>query len=98
MKQFYDRVTAIMMEFEEVPADHQLFEWLFPQIVNWDRLHIDMHHIKRADFNDPCRSFGYLWKLIGNELALMAEDYTNAQWQPVYDGLHKNPSALQRQP
>eukprot|EP00973_Karenia_brevis_P019470 2671464-Karenia_brevis.AAC.1 len=28
----------------------------------------------------------------------MAEDYTNAQWQPVYDGMHKNPSALQRPP
>eukprot|EP00973_Karenia_brevis_P058598 8161434-Karenia_brevis.AAC.1 len=28
----------------------------------------------------------------------MAEDYTNAQWQPVYDGMHKNPNALQRPP
>eukprot|EP00973_Karenia_brevis_P015009 2047687-Karenia_brevis.AAC.1 len=28
----------------------------------------------------------------------MAEDYTNAQWQPVYDKLHQNPSALQRAP
>eukprot|EP00973_Karenia_brevis_P087125 12080419-Karenia_brevis.AAC.1 len=87
-----------MMELEEVPADHQLLEWLFPQIVNWDRLHIDMHHIKRADFNDPCRTFGHLWKLIGNELAYMAEDSTNAQWQPVYDKLHQKPSALQRAP
>eukprot|EP00973_Karenia_brevis_P073621 10228724-Karenia_brevis.AAC.1 len=32
VKQFYDRITAIMMELEEFPDDRQLFEWLFPQI------------------------------------------------------------------
>eukprot|EP00973_Karenia_brevis_P043269 5996095-Karenia_brevis.AAC.1 len=58
-----------MMNLTRIPAEEDLFDWLFENFRHWPPIKDQVKAINRAAHGHPTRTFDYLWSLIEEEIA-----------------------------